>query len=101
MKKRNACIRVVYYCYYHSLSLSSKSGVKEGIACIIMYKDGLLFLGKTHINNSCRARRPVADNNKNKNNDINNSYQDRRPPDQKDMIIHIKQSEKRQYRQKQ
>ena len=68
---------------------------------IIMYKDGLLFLGKTHINNSCRARRPVADNNKNKNNDINNSYQDRRPPDQKDMIIHIKQSEQRQYRQKQ
>ena len=59
-----------------------------------MYKDGLLFLGKTHINNSCRAKRPVADNNKNKNNDINNSYQDRRPPDQKDMIIHIKQSEK-------
>ena len=37
---------------------------------IIMYKDGLLFLGKTHINNSCRARRPVAENNKNKNNDI-------------------------------
>ena len=76
-------------------------GERRNCVYIIMYKDGLLFLGKTHINNSCRARRPLADNNKNKNNDINNSYQDRRPPDQKDMIIHIKQSEKRQYRQKQ
>ena len=51
---------------------------------IIMYKDGLLLLEKTHINNSCRAGRPVADNKKkNKNNDIDNSYQDRRPPGQK------------------
>ena len=47
-----------------------------------MYKDGLLLLEKTHINNSCCARRPVADN-KNKNNDINNSYQDTWRPDQK------------------
>ena len=48
-----------------------------------MYKDGLLFLGKTHINNSCRARRPVADNNKNK----NNSYEPGLHDDNKALLL--------------